>query len=65
MKCALCGFEFEEQRLRCAKCALGRTCNMLRCPNCGYTTPEGESSLVRFFKKIARRGAARNRAPRR
>ena len=52
MKCALCGYEFEEEEgiAGCQGCALAGSCSMLRCPNCGYDNPR-ESRLAALLKK--------------
>jgi len=43
MKCALCGFEYDENapevQQKCKSCPLGKLCKMLCCPRCGYTMP--------------------------
>ncbi len=52
MKCAFCGYEFEEEEgiAGCQGCTLAGSCNMVRCPNCGYDNP-GESHLATLLKK--------------
>jgi len=52
MKCRLCGLEFNESdgEAACKGCPVGRSCSMLKCPNCGYEVP-GESGLLKLFKK--------------
>jgi len=59
MKCALCGYDFAEQegQTECPACPLSGTCNMLRCPNCGYDNPRAsklETWLGRWFRKPRR-----------
>lgn len=55
MKCSLCGFEFDEKITpsACESCTIKvtSTCNMARCPNCGFEIPK-ESQMGRFFKKV-------------
>lgn len=50
MKCALCGFEFNEKEAQraCSGCVLIKSCNLVKCPNCGYESP----LEPRFIKKI-------------
>jgi hypothetical protein len=53
MRCALCGLEFEERDVvaSCEGCPMNRgSCNMLRCPNCGYENP-AEPQLLKIFKR--------------
>jgi Fe2+ transport system protein FeoA len=39
MRCAMCGFEFEQTDLTChAACPLGAACSVVCCPRCGYST---------------------------
>lgn len=57
MKCSLCGFDFDEKIMPsgCDKCAIKitSTCNMARCPNCGFEMPK-ESQMGRLLKKLRR-----------
>jgi rubredoxin len=50
MKCALCGFEFEENNNTCRGCLFSKNCRMLCCPNCGYKIPS-KSKILTFFEK--------------
>jgi len=57
MRCALCGFEFEERDAvaSCEGCPMKRGgCNMLRCPNCRYESP-GEPGLLKMIRKWRKR----------
>ncbi len=57
MKCALCGFEYNEEEAikACAGCPMSRgKCKFQRCPNCGYETPL-EPKLIKFLKKLGRK----------
>jgi hypothetical protein len=38
MKCALCGYRFDEKDAQagCNGCGLLKKCDLIRCPNCGY-----------------------------
>ncbi|MBU4536294.1 MAG: DNA helicase PriA [Euryarchaeota archaeon] len=55
MKCALCGFEFDEsKRLESCQACLGAGCTKIKCPNCGYETlpdPEIGKKIKNFFKR--------------
>ena len=41
MKCALCGYEFEEKQSvsACENCPMVKGCQLIKCPNCGYEWP--------------------------
>jgi rubredoxin len=56
MKCALCGFRFTEEEgvAACSGCLLGGSCNLIRCPNCGYDNPR-EPKLFKVFEGWRRR----------
>jgi hypothetical protein len=60
MKCALCGFDFTLDDVRCdPACPLARGCPVVCCPRCGYQTlDESRSALVRLARKAGR--AVRN-----
>lgn len=51
MRCRLCGFEFEAASMAChTECPMGRHCNLICCPNCGYqVVDESKSFLVRLL----------------
>ena len=53
MRCQLCGYEFDPARLAChAECPLGRHCNLICCPNCGYqVVNEAESRLAKLVRR--------------
>ncbi|MCX7766083.1 MAG: hypothetical protein N2246_05190 [Candidatus Sumerlaeia bacterium] len=52
MKCLLCGFEFDEREAQnlCKGCVFFSSCGLVKCPNCGYETPE-EPMLIKKLKK--------------
>jgi adenine-specific DNA methylase len=56
MKCAFCGMEFDEMAARrlCSSCALFGGCRMVKCPRCGYETPE-EPGLIKWIRKRVRK----------
>lgn len=64
MKCAFCGYEFDETQARsgCQGCPMHRSCGKLRCPNCGYEAlPEpGLIKLIRRWgeKKMFDKGSS-------
>ncbi|MHA2173186.1 MAG: hypothetical protein ACXABI_00010 [Candidatus Hodarchaeales archaeon] len=53
--CHLCGFTFDSDicKISCEDCPSMFSCNLLRCPNCGYSFPSQESSLGRLIKRIS------------
>ncbi len=57
MRCALCGFEFDEKQMSChASCALNQYCQIVCCPNCGHqTVDESKSRLVKAFQWVFKR----------
>ncbi|MCC7451870.1 MAG: ferrous iron transport protein A [Anaerolineae bacterium] len=57
MRCALCGYEFDETQMAChASCALNNHCTIVCCPNCGHqTVDESKSRLVKAFKWVFKR----------
>ncbi|MHA1648721.1 MAG: hypothetical protein ACTSYB_00900 [Candidatus Helarchaeota archaeon] len=54
VKCPLCGFKFDalENSGGCAHCSLFKSCELLRCPNCGYEFPIPDKKLLKFIKKL-------------
>jgi len=52
MKCPLCGLEFDEKAAEkaCSGCVLAKSCNSVKCPNCGYESPL-ESKLIKKIKE--------------
>jgi len=52
MKCPLCGIKFDEQYAQkaCKGCPFHKSCNLIKCPNCGYEFP-GESKIVKLIEK--------------
>lgn len=52
MKCGFCGFEFNvrEAQRSCRGCVFFSSCNLVKCPNCGYEIPE-EPVLIKKIKK--------------
>jgi len=56
-KCPLCGKEFSEGEMKCTSgCLFSKNCNLLCCPNCGYSFKE-KSAIVDFFKSMRGRKA--------
>ena len=54
MRCRLCGYEFDATTMIChAECPLGRHCNLLCCPNCGYQVVDvSKSVLARLLRRL-------------
>ena len=52
VKCPLCGLEFSERDAQkvCSVCIMSKSCNLVKCPNCGYESPI-ESKLIQKIKK--------------
>jgi ferrous iron transport protein A len=57
VRCALCGFEFDEQAMLChSQCPLADGCAILCCPNCGYQfVDESKSSLAGWLRGLLAR----------
>lgn len=50
--CALCGHKFIMDEGSCpSACPFSRHCNLICCPNCGYSFPKGSQTLE-FFNKL-------------
>ena len=65
MKCALCGYEFDEITLAChSQCPLAKGCAIICCPNCGYQVVDerksGAVALVRKVQGILKKGQKNN-----
>jgi Fe2+ transport system protein FeoA len=59
MRCAMCGYEFEQAELNChAGCPLGGHCAVICCPRCGYSTvdPLRTSLASRLLHLFGQRG---------
>ena len=58
MKCALCGYVFDEKNTKasCKGCIVAGGCNLIKCPNCGYETPKEPKWLKRIFKRRSKNG---------
>lgn len=52
MKCPLCGLEFKEDdgQAACKGCLMAKSCNLIKCPNCGYEVPK-ESGIIKKLKR--------------
>ncbi len=52
MRCALCGFVFDEQGAGCRpSCPMARGCNLVCCPNCGHGAAR-EGAVARALRKV-------------
>ena len=56
MKCSLCGLDFQEAegQATCDGCAMARSCNLIKCPNCGYEVPREPKLLISLLSWIKR-----------
>ncbi|MEL7562438.1 hypothetical protein [Dehalogenimonas sp. 4OHTPN] len=56
IKCPFCGFEFDAASgtAYCGSCPMGKSCRLVRCPNCAYETP-AEPRLFAAIKKLRRK----------
>ncbi len=54
LQCSLCDFTFSSQDCgtNCIGCPISFSCEILKCPNCGYTFPSPETSTGRFLKRL-------------
>jgi Fe2+ transport system protein FeoA len=54
MRCGLCGYEFDADRMAChASCPLATHCAILCCPNCGYqVVDESKSQLAGWAQSV-------------
>lgn len=45
--CPLCGYRFDVADMAChTACPLGKDCNLLCCPNCGYQAPDEDRMWI-------------------
>ena len=53
MKCSFCLREFDDQQATdaCQGCPSGGGCHNVKCPYCGYESPQ-EPGLVKAIKKL-------------
>ena len=60
VRCALCGFEFDERAMLChSQCPLADGCAILCCPNCGYQfVDEAKSPLAAWLRRLLARRRA-------
>jgi Fe2+ transport system protein FeoA len=56
-RCPLCGAGITGGGSSCASCPLAWSCDLLRCPRCGYEFPRG-SRLLAWAKRLLHRKAA-------
>lgn len=59
-RCPLCGGTFAEEP-HCSVCPMSRRCQILCCPNCGYSFVE-TSTVVNLFRRALRVLGVRERA---
>jgi len=53
MKCALCGYMFDEKKAdkACLACPMAKGCKLVKCPNCGYEAPPEDKWLKDILKR--------------
>jgi hypothetical protein len=51
--CGLCGCRFLKGGEVCGTCPLTSSCDLVRCPNCGYQFPRA-SRIVEWASKVVR-----------
>lgn len=58
MKCAFCGYTYEqdEASLVCQGCGLFGGCHLTKCPRCGYEQPQ-EPAVVQWLRRWRARRA--------
>lgn len=56
MTCSFCALEFteEEGHKTCGKCASFGGCRMVKCPRCGYESPQ-TPNLIKLLQKFGKR----------
>lgn len=54
LHCQLCGYEFEPDTLTChTGCPMGRHCNLVCCPHCGYhSIDESRSRAASWLRRL-------------
>jgi hypothetical protein len=52
IKCSFCGHEFNEHdgKVCCSGCPMSKTCNKLKCSNCGFEMLK-EPGIIKFIKR--------------
>lgn len=53
MKCGFCGYEFDasEGGVNCPGCPLAGNCGYIRCPRCGYDSPQ-QAALITLIRGL-------------
>ena len=61
MKCAFCGYEFNEEKAdsSCKGCFMAKECKLIKCPRCGYEMPLGPKWLKKILERRGRDGIDR------
>lgn len=57
MKCRMCSFEFDENKLENRKCSScdKHNCNQIHCPNCGFGNSPELGQEFEFITKLKNR----------
>lgn len=60
IECPMCSHRFEEAEgvACCESCPLGKGCNLLKCPRCGYEIPR-EPRLVKAIRNWRKKRGTR------
>ena len=54
IKCALCGYEFDEKAMAChSQCPMSEGCAIICCPNCGYQVVDESKTWGAMFLRKA------------
>ncbi|HID96349.1 MAG TPA: hypothetical protein EYP53_09900 [Candidatus Latescibacteria bacterium] len=59
MKCALCGYEFTGKEMgegKCRTCPFTKGCNLICCPNCGYSFVDPSGTTAGIIKRLFEKG---------
>ncbi|RKY04294.1 hypothetical protein DRP77_04235 [Candidatus Poribacteria bacterium] len=58
MRCPFCGFQFDENDSpACRSCPFGRSCRLVKCPNCGYETIKPGGLFSKLIGRLTRGGS--------
>jgi len=58
MKCALCGYKFDEEKVysSCKGCFMAKGCELIKCPRCGYEIAPEPKWLKKILERKNRNG---------
>lgn len=49
--CPLCGSKYNRDQAKCSGCPIGKNCNVICCPHCGYQTVD-DTYIKNIFTRI-------------